>query len=132
MIDWSAVENSAGSLLSTHAAAARWKHGALSFVDKKGLSQCQNIEVQHKEMLIVHESSAWFWEWYRLKLGYTPRHNTQREPCRGLVPTIMKKCKDHKINIRAPRSCTKTSNQVAQSSSQEQMTHSVPCKKAEV
>ena len=40
-------------------------------------TNAKKIEVQNKEMLMVLQSAAWPWEWWRLKLAY--------EPCRGLA-----------------------------------------------
>ena len=37
LIEWSAVLNSASSLLPKHAAVAGWKHRALSFVEQDGV-----------------------------------------------------------------------------------------------
>ena len=54
LIEWSAVRNSASSLLSKHAAAAGWRHRALSYVEQKESNRCPRIVAQSKETLMPH------------------------------------------------------------------------------
>ena len=64
--------------------------------------QCQKIEVQNKEMLMVHQSAARPWQCWQLKRIYTSQDNKWTEPCRGLAPTIRNKGRDWQMSVKAP------------------------------